>query len=86
MPKIKLYASLRNVSGITEAMIPGKSVRDVLEALSGEFPELQRVVFSGEQLRVIIALNGQTLAKETALETLVLDTDQIAIFPPVAGG
>jgi molybdopterin converting factor small subunit len=36
--------------------------------------------------RVIITINGQTLDPETSLESPVSEQDQIAIFPPVAGG
>ena len=88
MPLIKLYANLRTATGNKELSIPGGKVQEVLEKLSQEYPGLVRFLFENGKLRprVIITLNGQTLDLEIGLKSPVSEQDQIAIFPPVAGG
>ena len=88
MPVVKLYANLRAITGSKEHNIPGESIREILGILIREYPALQAFLFDKERLRprVLLTLNGQTLDIETCLETPVAGQDQIAIFPPVAGG
>jgi MoaD family protein len=88
MPLIKLYANLRTVTGKKEMNVPGASIREVLERLILDFPNIQGYLLEKEQLRsrLIIAINGQTLDPETGVDAPVSEQDQIAIFPPVAGG
>jgi molybdopterin synthase sulfur carrier subunit len=88
MPLIKLYANLRTVTGKKELSIPGGNIQEVLGKLSQEYPGLVRFLFENGKLRprVIITVNGQTLDLATKLATSVSEQDQIAIFPPVAGG
>jgi sulfur-carrier protein len=88
MPNVKLYANLRAVTGGRELNIPGESLQEVLGILIRKYPALQAFLFEKERLRprVILTLNGQTLDLEECLETPVAEHDQIAIFPPVAGG
>lgn len=88
MPLIKLYANLRTVTGKKDLSIPGKNIQEVLGKLIQDYPGLARFLFEKSKLRprVILTLNGQTLDPETSLENPVSEQDQIAIFPPVAGG
>jgi sulfur-carrier protein len=88
MPLIKLYANLRTVTGKKELNIPGGNMQEVLGKLSQDFPGLLRFLFENGKLRprVILTVNGQTLDPATGLKTSVSEQDQIAIFPPVAGG
>jgi sulfur-carrier protein len=88
MPLIKLYANLRTVTGKKELSLPGENIQEVLGKLSQDYPGLLRFLFENGKLRprVIITLNGQTLNLETGLKSPVSEQDQIAIFPPVAGG
>jgi molybdopterin synthase sulfur carrier subunit len=88
MPLIKLYANLRTVTGKKELSIPGKNIQEALGNLTQDYPGLQRFLFEKGKLRprVILTINGQTLDLETGLENPVSEQDQIAIFPPVAGG
>jgi molybdopterin converting factor small subunit len=85
MPVVKFYASLRRVTGAKEKVVPGGDLRAVLETLAADIPAL-RPYFEGNRVQVIITVNGQTLDPNTALETSVSEQDQIAIFPPIAGG
>ena len=88
MPSVKLFASLRKLTGKKEVSVPGASIQEVLEKLSRDFPNLQQYLLEERRLhaRVIITINGQTLDLATSLQAPVSEQDQIAIFPPIAGG
>jgi molybdopterin synthase sulfur carrier subunit len=88
MPTVKMYANLRAVTGNKELNIPGGRIQEILGTLIREYPALQAFLFDKERLRprVILTINGKTLDTETCMETPVAEQDQIAIFPPVAGG
>lgn len=88
MPVVKLYANLRKLAGVKEKVVPGNSIRAVLKILGEEFPGLQPFLQSGKevQVRAIVTLNGHTLNRESLLDVAVSEEDEIAIFPPIAGG
>jgi len=88
MAVVKLYANLRVIIGGMELHIPGKDVHSVLVKLTRDFPALAPFLFESGKLRprVILTLNGRTLDRANCMSTLVAEQDQIAIFPPVAGG
>lgn len=88
MPLVKLFANLRSTTGQKELHVNGKNVQSVLEKLTQEYPALAPFLFENGKLRlrVILTINGQTLDPDVGLKTSVSEQDQIAIFPPVAGG
>ena len=88
MPLVKFYANLRTIAGRKEVSLTGLSVREVLGRLIQDYPGLQGFLLEDGHVRrrVIITINGQTLDSEAGLDTPVSEHDQIAIFPPVAGG
>ena len=88
MPVVKLYANLRSVTGQKEINLPAGSIHELLDRLIQDFPDLQRFLLENGKLRprVIITLNGQPLDPAAGQEIPVADQDQVAIFPPVAGG
>lgn len=88
MATIKFYAGLRKVTGTKETSLTASSLREVLEKLVATYPALQNQVWDGTALRphVVITLNGHTLDADRGLDHPVGAEDQIAIFPPIAGG
>jgi MoaD family protein len=86
MPNVKFYASLRMLVGVKELVIPGVNMRQILNALTDDFPQLKTSILNGDELQAIITLNGCTLDPEIALDKPVSEQDQIAIFPPFSGG
>ena len=88
MATVKLYASLRSITRQTEINVPGTNLQDVLEKLTGDHPEMEPFLFEKGKLRprVIISLNGHPLDPQAILQTRLSAEDQVAIFPPVAGG
>jgi sulfur-carrier protein len=88
MPLIKFYASLRSVVGKKEVYVLGANVQEILDKLILEFPEMKKFLMEEGRLRskMVITVNGQPLQPEISLGTTVSEQDQIAIFPPIAGG
>jgi molybdopterin synthase sulfur carrier subunit len=85
MPVVKLFANLRKLAGTKELSISGATVGAVLNELVKRTPALDGVILENGELRphVIITLNGHNTSN---LSIQVTEQDEIAIFPPIAGG
>ncbi|XJZ28149.1 ubiquitin-like small modifier protein 1 [Bacillota bacterium Lsc_1132] len=88
---VKVFANLRDIcGGVTVNVEPnGNRVLDVLDKMIEEFPDLQPEIFTPEKTLkpfVHVYINGRNIVHDQELETRVEKTDQIALFPPVAGG
>jgi molybdopterin synthase sulfur carrier subunit len=85
MPDVKLFANLRKVVGTKEVSITGASVGAVVSELVKRYPALAANLLENGQIRphVIITINGNPI---TDGNVAVTEQDQIAIFPPIAGG
>ena len=89
---VRFYATLRDVVGArsAEVAVPKDStVRDLLDSLFADYPNLKpRVLEESGQLRraVNVFVNGRSVRFLSGLDTELSPEDDIAIFPPVAGG
>jgi MoaD family protein len=85
MPAVKLFANLRKLAGTKEISVSGTTLRLALNELVKQSPSLAGIVFDNEEIRphVLITLNGHNI---TDFETPVTEQDNIAVFPPIAGG
>jgi len=85
MPPVKLFANLRKIAGTKEASITGASIGDIVSELITRIPALTEYLLENGQIRthVIITKNGHPT---TDMEMPVAEKDEIAIFPPIAGG
>lgn len=88
MITIKLYANLREVAGKEVSLEGEGTLREVLEKLFQKYPSLRDTILEGDKLRphFSVLLNGRNVIHLRGLETWVKEEDEIAIFPPVAGG
>lgn len=89
--QVKVFANLRDIcGGVTiEVMPEGNRVIDILHKMVEMFPNLAEEIFTQEKTLkpfVHIYINGKNIIHADHLQTTVKETDQIAIFPPVAGG
>jgi sulfur-carrier protein len=85
MPVVKLFANLRKLAGTKELSIAGATVGVVLNELMKRNAALDGILLENGELRphVIVTLNGHNTSD---LSMQVTEQDEIAIFPPIAGG
>lgn len=90
--KVRVYGTLRSVVGNqkeAQVSITGPSTpRKVMDQLLVAYPDLGKKIFrEGEELRgVSIFVNGRSIRFLDGLDTLLGEGDELALFPPVAGG
>lgn len=88
---VKVFANLRVIcGGVTVDVQPdGERVIDVLEKMICMFPDLEAEIFTDERKLkpfVHVFVNGKNIIHANDLLTKIEETDQFALFPPVAGG
>ena len=87
---IKLPAQLHPAAnGQAETQASGDTVREVLDGLCNEHPELRdRLLDDDHDLRrfVNVFLRGEDIRFLSGLDTEVSDGDELTILPAVAGG
>lgn len=87
----RVFANLREICGgvSVEVQPKGNRVIDVLDSMIAMYPDLNEEIFTEEKKLkpfVHVYLNGKNIIHADGLETIVKETDQFALFPPVAGG
>lgn len=88
---VKVFANLRKICGgiSVEVQPDGNRVIDLLEKMVDMYPDLEEEIFTDERILkpfVHVYINGKNIIHDQDLETIVKESDQIALFPPVAGG
>jgi sulfur-carrier protein len=88
MPLISLFGNLRRLAGVTQAQASGATVRQAIETLCVNNAPLRDAILHGDTLRanVRVMVNGYDVELAQGLDTTVRADDQMAIFPPIAGG
>ncbi len=88
MPVIKVYASLRRLVNPPTQIVGGSTVHEAVSELCSTYPTLREKIFLDGKLRqfFIISLNGRHIDLNDGLNTPTEAADEIAIFPPIAGG
>lgn len=86
--KIKLFGGLRQKAGSAEVEGEGVTIREVLDNLCLQNETLRAAIWDGDALHshVHVMVNGIDIELAQGLDTSVSAADQIAIFPPIAGG
>jgi MoaD family protein len=76
--RVRLFAALRELAGATYAEVPGRTVGEVVDAVSAG---------QGDRFAAIAAVSTFVVNGERATRaTVVADGDEVAILPPVSGG
>ena len=90
MAKVLIPTPLRQYAGKKDSVeLTGSTVGEVLGALTTEYPDLRKQIFSDEgKLRsfVNVYLNDEDVRYLKYVETPLKESDQLAIVPSVAGG
>lgn len=89
---IKVFANFREICGgktVTLSIENGQAILSVLNQLIERYPLMAEELFTEDKKLkplVHVFINGQNIIHLDGLTTTVKETDQIALFPPVAGG
>lgn len=89
--QVRVFANLRDICGgvAVEVLPQGNRVIDLLDKMVEMFPDLEEEIFTEEKKLkpfVHVYINGRNIIHLDDLQTAVQEADQIALFPPVAGG
>ena len=83
MVQVKLFGMLKTlVAGSNTLEIPlsdGAQVKDLVDSLQAQYPDLGELL---RQKKVVVSVNQEIAHWETAL----IESDEIALLPPFAGG
>jgi molybdopterin synthase sulfur carrier subunit len=92
MRTIKLLATLRDLAGAREIAVPfenGGTVRQLIHAVREVSPELgAKIMDQNGQLTglVHVFVHGRNIDWLQGLDTVVDESDELMLIPPVAGG
>ena len=97
--KIKLFANLREAAGTPELLLSGEKVIDILLSLTDKHPELKSLIFEKSDEKrdekdespvlcgsINVLVNGNNVRHLEGLDTLLKNSDEIGVLPPVSGG
>ncbi|MBB5173488.1 ubiquitin-like small modifier protein 1 [Texcoconibacillus texcoconensis] len=90
--EIRLFATFRDICGAKSINVPfddGKTIGAILDDVFVQFPTMKEELFDeNNHLRphVHVFVNGKNIIHLDGLKTKVNTDDQLALFPPVAGG
>lgn len=88
---VRVFANLRELCGDVSIDVKpeGNKIIDILDKMVAMFPKLEEEIFTKDrELKpfVQVYINGRNIIHLENLETSVKETDELALFPPVAGG
>jgi molybdopterin synthase sulfur carrier subunit len=88
MATVKLFGNLRKLADGLPLQASGSNVQAVVDTICEGEPSLCEALFQDGIIRphYKITINGHDIALARGLDTPVSEDDQIAIFPPIAGG
>jgi molybdopterin synthase sulfur carrier subunit len=90
MIRVLFFATIRDLSREKEtSAAPCPTVRDLLAGLSGRYGEaFRKEALEGEDVsdRVIVMVNGRSIAHTGGGNTPLSSGDTVAVFPIIGGG
>ena len=78
MARLRLFAAAREAAGTSEDVVSGSTVADVLAEAEKRYGEAFADIVRSSK----VWLNGE----ECDMASVVTDTDEVAVLPPVSGG
>jgi molybdopterin synthase sulfur carrier subunit len=89
--KVRFFAQFREMLGtdILVTVQDGTTITGLVRDIARKNPEGYDAIFDGKGQFcefVIVMKNGKRIENADADRIVVLDSDEIAVFPPVAGG
>lgn len=84
MPRVNLYATLRDLTGEKSLNVSGGTVKEVIEALAARWPVIKAELLEGDEVAdgYSVFINGRDVRYLEGLQSPVAEDDVIDIFPP----
>lgn len=86
---VKMYATIRDASGMDEVQVDASNLAELLEVLvSLAEPGLSELLSTGAPRSdvLVVLLNGMNISPIDPSSVELSEGDEVAIFPPVFGG
>jgi molybdopterin synthase sulfur carrier subunit len=87
---VRMFTSLRALTGIRETKLDAEIVQEVIDILSNQFGDKFRkmVLEPDGSLKSYfhVLVNGRHVRLQQGLQTPLNEGDVVAIFPPIGGG
>lgn len=86
---VKMYATVRDASGMDEVQVDASNLAELLEALVRlAEPGLRKLLSTGAPRSdiLVVLLNGRNITPLDPSSVELSEGDEVAIFPPVSGG
>lgn len=90
--EIKVFANFREICGgkkVDIEVYDNEPIENVLDRLIEKYPKMKEELFTEDKEikpLVHVFINGKNVIHLEGLKSKVKTTDEIALFPPVAGG
>jgi len=88
--RLKAFARFREILGAEQDLeVPeATSLKGVLVLVAGRSEKVQAALFNGYDLKeyVVLMRNRKRVMRADADREVLSDGDEVAVFPPVAGG
>ncbi|ASI98557.1 MoaD/ThiS family protein [Thermococcus celer] len=82
MVKVKVFATLIEITGRRILEVPAGNVGELLEKLYATYPGFKEELEKG----FMILVNGKNIEHLQGLQTPLEENDVVSIFPPAGGG
>ncbi|MFX1576269.1 MAG: ubiquitin-like small modifier protein 1 [Promethearchaeota archaeon] len=87
---VRMFTSLRALTGIRETQLKAEDVQEVINTLSKQFGEkFDKMVLEPDgslKSYFHVLVNGRHVRLQQGLQTPLSEGDVVAIFPPIGGG
>lgn len=92
MRTVRLLATLRDLAGSREIDVPfenGGTVRELIVAVNAVCPQIGEQILddAGEMTGLVhVFVHGRSVQWLEGLDTVITDSDELLLVPPIAGG
>ena len=88
--RVRVFGTLRPLVGAKEVEVEAAdTVGALLREITAQYPTLRERVFDEQdnlRTSVHLLINGRSIRFLNGLHTVIRESDEIALFPPVGGG